>query len=48
MVSFEVRRECGVSHQLLWGTQGASHVVPGKSGLHLSCEGERGIALESW
>ena len=47
VVSFEVQRECGVSHQLLRGTQGASHVAPGKSGLHLSCEGERGIALKS-
>ena len=30
------------------GTQGASRVVPGKSSQHSSCEGERGIALESW
>ena len=29
------------------GTQGAFHVSPGKSNLHLSCEGELGIALES-
>ena len=34
----------GVSLELRRGTQGASRVVPGKSSLHLSCEGERGIA----
>ena len=28
--------------------QGASRVVPGKSSLHASGEGERVIALESW
>ena len=28
-------------------TQGASRGAPGKSNLHLSCEGELGIALES-
>ena len=36
------------SHMLRQGTQGASRVVPGKSSLHLSFEGECGIALESW
>ena len=39
---------CGVSLELQRGTQGASSVAPGKSSLHLSCKGERGIALESW
>ena len=29
------------------GTQGASLVASGKSNLHLSCEGEMGIAFES-
>ena len=29
-------------------TQGASHVAPGKSGVHAHGEGERVIALESW
>ena len=38
---------CGVSLELRWGTQGAFHVVPWQSNLHLSCERERGIALES-
>ena len=28
--------------------QGASHVAPGKSGVHAHGEGERVIALESW
>ena len=39
---------CGISLQLRWGTQEASRVAPGKSSLHLSCKGERGIALDSW
>ena len=38
---------CWVSLELRQGTQRASSVAPGKSSLHLSCEGERGIALES-
>ena len=38
---------CGVSLELRWGTQGASRVAPGMSSLHLSWEGELGIALES-
>ena len=38
---------CGVSLDLRWGTQGASRVAPGKSSLHSSCDGKRGIALES-
>ena len=33
--------------QLARGTQGASRVALGKSSLLSSCEGERGIALES-
>ena len=28
---FELCRECGVSYELQWGTQGASHLAPGKS-----------------
>ena len=44
----ELRRQCGVSHEVRWGAQGASHVVPGKSGIHAHGEGERVIALESW
>ena len=35
------------SHELRRGTQGASRVVPGKSGLRARGEGERVMALES-
>ena len=38
---------CSRILELQWGTQGASRVVPGKSNLHSSCEGELGIALKS-
>ena len=38
---------CGGNLELCWGSQGACHVAPGKSSLHLSCEGKLGIALES-
>ena len=44
----ELRRQCGVSHEVRWGAQGASHVVPGKSDLHARGEGERVIFLQSW
>jgi len=44
----ELRRQCGVSHEVRQGAQGASHVAPGKSGLHVRGEGERVIALEPW
>ena len=44
----ELRRQCGVSHEVRWGAQGASHVVPGKSDLHARGEGERVIILQSW
>ena len=44
----ELRRQCGVSHKVRPGTQGASRVAPGKSGLHESGERDCGIALESW
>ena len=37
----------GVSHEVRQGAQGASHVAPGKSGLHVRGEGERVLALES-
>ena len=43
----ELRHQCGVSHQVLRGAQGASCVAPGKSGLHAHGEGERVMALES-
>ena len=43
-----LRRQCGVSHEVRRGAQGASHVAPGKSGLHVRGEGERVIALEPW
>ena len=38
---------CSWILELQRGTQGASHVAPGKSNLHSSYEGELGIALES-
>ena len=43
----ELQRQCGVSHEILRGAQGASHVALGKSGLHARGEGERVLALES-
>ena len=45
---FELQRQCGVSHEVGRGAQGASHVAPVKSGVHVHGEGERVIALESW
>ena len=44
----ELRRQCGVSHEVRRGAQGASRVAPGKSGLHVGGEGECIIALELW
>ena len=44
----ELRRQCGFSHEVRRGSQGASPVEPGKSGLHVHGEGKRVIALESW
>ena len=35
----ELQRQCGVSHEVLRGAQGASHVALRKSGLHAHCEG---------
>ena len=43
----ELRHDVVGFIELQQGTQGASRVAPGKFSLHLSCEGERGIALES-
>ena len=40
--------QCGVSHEVRPGAQGASRVAPGKSGLHAHGEAERDIAFESW
>ena len=34
------------SPELPWGPEGGIHVVSGKSGIHLSCEGSLGIPLE--
>ena len=49
MVGFlKLRRQCGVSHHVQQGAQGASLMAPGKSGVHAHGEGERVIALESW
>ena len=44
----ELRHQCGVSHEVRRGAQGASRVAPGKSGIHVRGEGERIIALELW
>ena len=38
MCFLELRRQCGVSHEVRRGAQGASPVVPGKSGLHVRGE----------
>ena len=43
----ELRHQCGVSHEVRRGAQGASRVAPGKSGLHVSGEGDPIIALDS-
>ena len=48
MCFLKLRRQCGVSHEVRQGAQGASHVAPGKSGVHAHGEGERVIALELW
>ena len=38
---------CGMILELRRGTQGACRGAPGKSNLHLNCEVELGIVLES-
>ena len=43
----ELRRQCGVSHEVRRGVQVASRVATGKSGLHGRGKGERVIALKS-
>ena len=49
MVSFlKLRRQCGVSHEVRQGAQGASLMAPGKSGLHVRGEGVRVISIEPW
>ena len=45
---FELRPQCGVSHEVRRGVQGASRVAPGNSSLHACGEGQCVIALESW
>ena len=47
VVFLELRRQCGVSHEVRKGALGASHVVPDKSGFPCESRGERVIALES-
>ena len=39
----ELRRQCGVSHEVGRGAQGASRVVPGKSGLHECSRGSASL-----
>ena len=48
VVFLELTPQCGVSHEVQLKAHEASRGAPGKSGLHSSGEGERGIALESW
>ena len=48
VILFDLWRQCGVSHEIRRGNQGVSCVAPGNSCLHSSCQGEPGIALESW
>ena len=49
MVGFlELRRQCGVSHEVRQGAQGASLMSPGKSGLHVCGERVRVISIEPW
>ena len=49
MVSFlKLRRQCGVSHEVRQGAQGASLMAPGKSGLHVRGKGVRVISIEPW
>ena len=43
----ELRRQCGVSHEVRRGVQVASRVAIWKSGLHGRGKGERVIALKS-
>ena len=43
-----LQRQCGVSHEVGQGPQGASLVAPGMSRLHSCGEGERVIFLELW
>ena len=44
----ELRRQCGVSHEVRRGPQGASREVPGKLSLHARGYWERFIDLETW
>ena len=37
----ELRRQCGISHEVRQGAQGASRVAPGKSGLHVHGQGSQ-------
>ena len=47
MVSFlKLRHQCGVSHEVRQGAQGASLMAPGKSGLPACSEEERVVALK--
>ena len=45
---FELRPQCGVSHEVRRGVQGASRVAPGKLSLHARGYWERFIDLETW
>ena len=43
----ELRRQCGVFHEVPRGSQGASCMAPGKSSIPFECKLELGIALQS-
>ena len=44
----DLRRHCGVSHDVRQGAQGASRVAPETSGLHACGQADRVIVLVSW
>ena len=44
----ELGRKYEFTHEVQRGSQGASHVAPGKSGVYACDEGEPINALESW
>ena len=44
----ELRHQSVFSQEVRRGSQGASRLEPGKSGLQVGGEGERVISLESW
>ena len=39
----ELQRQCGISHEVRWGAQGASRVAPGKSSPHEMARGSSSL-----